>query len=164
MLCLQCLGSDIWMWLCHEVVTHLVWIIAWKFCSINWLVITETCCDSTPLILIYKSSYCLTDSHTHSFGGVRAEGAGERGGMNFFLHTWRRGRVPSLLQSVSHFLQAVACSPLHNAWVKAEGRWEEKRGGELQLPNPGMKAQECAVRRCGGTAAVTHTRRSDSRC
>ncbi|KAG7236982.1 hypothetical protein INR49_032913, partial [Caranx melampygus] len=46
----------------------------------------------------------------------------------------------------------------HNAWVKAEREEDEKRRGEVgtATSQTGMKAQECPVRRCGGSA-----RRSD---
>lgn len=44
----------------------------------------------------------------------------KKGGVNFFsAHDNVKEFPPSL--TLAQFLQAVACSFLHNAWVKAEG-------------------------------------------
>lgn len=79
------------------------------------------------------------------------------------LHMTMWEEFPPSLKPVSQFLQAVARSTFHKAWGTAEGR-EERRGEvETAAALPGIKAQECPVNRCGGSATFTHTRkRSDS--
>lgn len=100
----------------------------------------------------------IMDRHTSHFQtGKKPRGQIREAGWSCFTHMTACRR--SLPLSFGRFLQAVArCFPSQRVGENLQEEHEMKRQVRAAAAWPGMTAQECAVRRCGGPATFTHTR------